>query len=64
MSNTKDDLPIKNKLFTAEEIRIKLLQMNPQIEKGSKFTNPYIYDDVKKWYHELGGIPNNIDHQK
>lgn len=44
---------LKQKLFTAKEIRKKLLQMNPQIKENSKYTNPFLYDDVKKWYEEL-----------
>lgn len=42
-------------LFTAKDIRKKLLKMNPQIIKGSKYTNPFLYDDTAKWYHELKG---------
>lgn len=44
----------KQKLFTAEEIRKKLLEMNPQIKENSNYTNPFLYDDIKKWYKELG----------
>jgi hypothetical protein len=51
--NVSGSLP-KQKLFTAREIRKKLLQMNPQIKEDSKYTNPFLYDDVKKWYEELG----------
>lgn len=40
--------------FTAKEIRKRLLQMNPQIKEKSKYTNPFLYDDTKKWYHQLG----------
>ena len=51
--NVSGSLP-KQKLFTAREIRKKLLKMNPQIKEDSKYTNPFLYDDVKKWYKELG----------
>ena len=51
--NVSGSLP-KQKLFTAREIRKKLLQINPQIKEDSKHTNPFLYDDLKKWYEELG----------
>lgn len=41
-------------LFTATEIRKKLLQMNPQIKEDSTKTNPFLYESTKKWYEELG----------
>lgn len=52
IKNVSGLLPKQN-LFTAREIRKKLLQMNPQIKEDSKYTNPFLYDDVKKWYEEL-----------
>jgi hypothetical protein len=52
-STAVDEL-ITAKKFTAKDIRKRLLQMNPQIKENSKYTNPFLYDDTKKWYHELG----------
>lgn len=52
-STAVDEL-ITAKKFTAKDIRKQLLQMNPQIKENSKYTNPFLYDDTKKWYHELG----------
>lgn len=39
--------------YTAEEIRAKLLELNPQIIENSEYTNPFLYQDIKSWYAEL-----------
>lgn len=46
----------ERKTFTAEQIRKKLLKLNPQIKNKSKFTNPFLYSDIEQWYDELGKI--------
>jgi hypothetical protein len=40
-------------VFTAGEIASRLKELNPQVDSGSQRTNPFLYDDTKKWYHEL-----------
>lgn len=35
------------------EIRSRLLKINPQIQKDSKYTNPFLHHDTKRWYEEL-----------
>ena len=43
------------KLFTIEDIKNKLLELNPQI-KNDEYTNPFLYEDIEKWYNELNNI--------
>jgi hypothetical protein len=45
-------LKYKNKIFTVEEIRKKLEEVNPQI-KNTKVMNPFLYNSIEKWYNQL-----------
>ncbi len=47
----------KEKTLTVNEIKKKLLELNPQI-KSDKYTNPFIYRDVTRWYNELCELIN------
>lgn len=51
----------KETLFSPQEICAKLLSLQPQIDPDSEYTNPFLYDQIKEWFHELGGkIPVKI----
>jgi hypothetical protein len=43
-------------LYSRTELMKFLLELNPQIEEDSKFTNPFLYDDIRKWYKELAAL--------
>ena len=52
-SNIIQDLQSMGNVYTAKEIRKKLKEINPQVIENSKYTNPFLYQDVRKWYNEL-----------
>lgn len=46
----------KQKVFTAKQVRKKLLELNPQIKENSKYTNPFLYENIREWYNDLGKL--------
>ena len=51
-NSLNDEKEENKKVFTIREIKEKLLYLNPSIIDNG-LCNPYIYDDVRKWYKEL-----------
>lgn len=39
-----------------KNLKTKLLDLNPQIIENSKYTNPFLYEDIKKWYNKLDNL--------
>lgn len=45
-----------DKIFSIKEIMDRLLRLNPQIKKDSKYTNPFLYEHTEDWYNELQSL--------
>jgi len=51
---SKPYIDINKRLFTAKEIRDKLRELAPHLV-DDKYTNPFIYEGIEKWYAQLRG---------